>query len=324
MRVLLALLLCPIIGSPVIYADGETPEEKQAITALKKAKFFIFTFDKKDENSPAKTAHCANMFAPHTVDDTLKHLSSLKKLEMLRLFHGHYTGKGLEAIKDLVHLKALVLSTNRKIGDEGLRHLKKLQNIERLSLQNIGITDEGMQHVAKLKNLTHLDLTYSSISGEGITHLKGLKLKALNLKTNNIDNEALKVVGSFSDLEFLSLAGTKVTDKGLAHLAGLKKLKSIDLGFNKINGSGLVHLKDCPLTLLNLYNCALTDEGIKPFAHFTMLKELYLSSNKKLTDRSLAVLEDLPRLRYVNISDTSITKEGKAAFNTKRPGVRFQ
>lgn len=90
------------------------------------------------------------------------------------------------------------------LTDDGLAHVKQLQNVVWLNLKGTKITDAGLAQLAESKSLKQLHLEMTGIGDAGVAHLAGLE-----------------------NLEYLNLYGTKVTDAGLKSVAGLKNLKKV-------------------------------------------------------------------------------------------------
>jgi len=137
-------------------------------------------------------------------------------------------------MRHLAHLTGLrVLSLEwTDVGDEGLRSLRGMKALERLTLPR-GITDAGLAHLTKLRSLRGLYFKENRITNEGLAHLT--KLGAL---------EELELGGGYKDN-----AGTwhksRINDAGLVHLARLPSLRYLQL-WGDFTDAGLVHLKDVP------------------------------------------------------------------------------
>ena len=88
------------------------------------------------------------------------------------------------------------------VTDAGVKHLKGLKKLRRLTLNRTAITDAGLGHLSGLTNLEVLEVGGTRITNAGLPHLKG-----------------------FANLAYLDIRSTEVTDAGLEHLWGLKKLQ---------------------------------------------------------------------------------------------------
>ena len=102
-----------------------------------------------------------------------------------------------------------------ELTDDGLVHLKAVDNLVWLNLRGTKITDAGLAHLAELQDLTRLHLEKTAIADEGLQHLANLE-----------------------NLEYLNLYGTKVTDQGLEHLKNLKNLKKLYVWETEVTEDG--------------------------------------------------------------------------------------
>jgi Leucine-rich repeat (LRR) protein len=135
------------------------------------------------------------------------------------------------------HVTAVESSRNT---DTTLTEIRRLNQLQRLWLNDAFLTDAGLVHLKGLTNLSDLWLDGTQVTDAGLVHLKGLtKLSALNLN------------------------GTQVTDAGLVHLKGLKKLSRLWLIDTRVTDAGLMHLKGLTkLSTLGLYGGRVTDAGV--------------------------------------------------------------
>ncbi len=76
----------------------------------------------------------------------------------------------------------LCLSSMERITDDGLRHLTRLPELQKLWLDDLeGITDSGLAHVGQIIGLTFLSICTESLTDKGVAHLHALKsLKCLH------------------------------------------------------------------------------------------------------------------------------------------------
>ena len=109
--------------------------------------------------------------------------------------------------------------SGKELTDEGLVHLKDVENLVWLNLANTKISDEGLKHLASIKSLKRLHLEKTQIGDAGLAHLKDL-----------------------AELEYLNLYGTQVSDAGLEHLKSLAKLQKLYLWQSKATKEGAAAL----------------------------------------------------------------------------------
>jgi hypothetical protein len=126
-------------------------------------------------------------------DDTLAHLTRLKRLGGLFL-----TGPG--------------------VTDAGLVHLRKLPDLQALFLQDAAITDDGLRHLEGL-GIMDLRLTGTKVSNRGMAHVaRMLALTKLDLAETGITDAAIPDLVQLKNLRDLCLAGTGISDAGCKRL----------------------------------------------------------------------------------------------------------
>jgi Leucine-rich repeat (LRR) protein len=116
------------------------------------------------------------------------------------------------------------------VTDAGLEHLKRLIQLQRLSLAFTKVTDAGLKHLNGLTQLQRLDLAFTKVSNAGLGHLEGL-----------------------TELQSLNLSGTSVTDAGVGHLTGLTNLGTLDLGNTEVTDKGVEKLRQALPNCLLMY-----------------------------------------------------------------------
>jgi len=149
--------------------------------------------------------------------------------------------------------------------------------------------DERLEHYicAQGAQLTDLDLSGTQISERGLGSLnKAPHLSRLLLAESDVSNDGLKALGqqNLSNLHELSLAGTKVGD------------------------SGIVQLRNLPLTVLNLGDTATTD-GCMPYLKDMQSLQVLDANYTGIGDRGVKSLADMPNLRSVSLKGCPITDD---------------
>ncbi len=142
---------------------------------------------------------------------------------------GYLGGRGLGIAKDAIYCFGFIGGT--KVGDDELRHLKDMKNLQSLDLSGTAVTDADLQQLGNLNGLQSLTLWNTTITDAGLGHLKDLKA-----------------------LKWLDLSGTVVTDKGLELLKGLNNLQKLHVEKTKVTGAGSDSLKK------SLPNCGIYRE----------------------------------------------------------------
>lgn len=198
----------------------------------------------------------------HTTNKGISHLD-LYKLNLD--FNEKITDDGISHMKNLQELN---LSDNKQITDEGISHMNKLK---RLYLCGSNITDRGIYD----KDLTCLH-TSKKITDEGISHMINMRVLYISSNHKNITDLGIK---NMINMESLYIQGSNITDDGISRM----KLKELDIAENN----------------------NITDEGI---SHILMdLQEIDISDNTCITDKSLKQMKNLHTLYAYG--ETSITQD---------------
>ena len=116
--------------------------------------------------------------------DRWRDLSPLVKLEPDDIYSLSftYTPPGAPAADDtcmpyigsLTGLKTLALWLGTAVTDDGLKHIRHLRSLERLTLPK-GISDKGLAYVAEISSLKGLYFKSNRVSDDGLALLEKLK-----------------------------------------------------------------------------------------------------------------------------------------------------
>lgn len=153
-----------------------------------------------------------NFFLAETgvTDETLKKLSSFKKLRYLALEKTKVTGAGLEAVSALPIRH--VAMQGCELSEDVFKAFGKMPSLEELWLSDAKMDAGWLKHIAHLRNL-----------------------KDLNLRQAAFDDGAATAIGQMPALKDLTISNTALTDKGLEVLVRLPVLKSLEVDGTKVS-----------------------------------------------------------------------------------------
>lgn len=153
-------------------------------------------------------------------------------------------------------------------GTMPMEMLRGATKLKSLHLTPTGVDDAAFAHLTALKNLESLDITYmvKQFTGAGLGYI----------------NENLRHLGTSSPT---------LTAEGMAYLPRFKKLKSLDLGYDSMDGRG----------------AAFTDAMLAGLAALTELEELNVS-NRSLDGSFLAHLPANSKLKHLDLQDVKTFK----------------
>lgn len=104
---------------------------------------------------------------------------------------------------------------------------------------------------------------------------------------------------------------TLCTDKGFAALKELPHLHKLALGKSNLSVNCTKALAECSqLRTLYVARSGLTDLELAPLKKLALLEALDLSENPQITDKGMASVKELERLRALELGRTAITDKG--------------
>ncbi len=286
-------------------------------------------------------------------DTDLDRLAQLADLRALDLSYTDITDLGLERLKPLPGIVDLNLAYAELVTDAGLANLKGWRKLERLNLRGTKfndasvehlnealrsldvsfteLTDNGLERLTFLKGLEELSIGGDKMSGVGLYSLKLLpKLRRLDLAGRQRTDSGLwsvaltdfnvESVAALRQLEWLNLSGSKLTSLGLVKLKPLAALRSLGLDGTEVRSPGLALLASLPkLERLTLWKCKQIDDAAAPYLAASPRLAMLDLAETKLTDKGLAELQKMRRLRRLYLGGTLITKAGMEKFREKNP-----
>jgi hypothetical protein len=215
-------------------------------------------------------------------------------------------------LRRLENLEVLSLHTPG-LDNESLGSLAALPKLRELSCGSEGrLTISGLGALNALAGLEKLSVTHVRQDGgglglSGLTNLRSLTLRmwsqtrrvrsAFVTKQDAFDDDDLACLSDLTALEELHLCGGGIGDAGLAHLGGLTRLERLEVG----GGSEL------------------TDEGFKDLAGLRRLERLDIRDSRVAAE-GLSYLHALKGLQVVHVRSTaSIPNDAVARLGVELP-----
>jgi len=104
---------------------------------------------------------------------------------------------------------------------------------------------------------------------------------------------------------------TLCTHKGYAALKELPHLQKLTLGKSNLSAASTTALAECAqLRTLYVARSGLTDLELAPLKKLALLEALDISENPQITDKGMATVKELERLRALELGRTGITDKG--------------
>jgi hypothetical protein len=150
-------------------------------------------------------------------DEGLKHLS---KFTMLRHLHVRDYEERPRPGKP---------APKPKITDAGLVHLKGLDHLWTLNLDDLPITDAGLESIRGMPGLIGLYLSRTKVEGRGLAKLKSLPtLSILYLDGSSLTQDGLKALSGATGLRILSIDGVHLSSEALPLLGAIPRLERLE------------------------------------------------------------------------------------------------
>jgi hypothetical protein len=226
------------------------------------------------------------------------------------------TDEWLQRLATVTTLRRLDVS-NCAIQGPGLEHVGKLTGLQELNLTLTPVTDHALQHLSGLTELRKLGLASTQCTGTGFRHLKSLrKLESVNFHFTPLNDAGLQAISQVPISDRLWFAHTHFTDAGAASLSALTQLKRCGIGSKEAASSGaaVLALTKLPLEDLALLDNQATPEGISHAATIPTLQRLDVSYAPTVTDESLPLLAQMPKLEELKLGSAQLTDQGLQAL----------
>jgi hypothetical protein len=248
-------------------------------------------------------AHLAKMaslqrlhIGPNITDRGLAHLASLKDVWDLA-FGGEITDRAVDQLVQLPRLRELWIY-DQVLTDKHLARLARLKSLTTLRLGACPVS--ALKQLKTLPNLTTLEVSVRS-DGPALDLSGLLKLERLRIGTVEQANSGSKEP-PLTDRDLSALAGLRhlralfikgeFTDEGIAPLVRLPDLERLEISGSGISDRTLIALSKCgKLEYLNIKG-SLMDRGLLALSNCRTLTQLYIDSDKPLSDEAVARFQD--------------------------------
>jgi hypothetical protein len=260
---------------------------------------------------------------------------------------GLMTDDVLDRIAALDNVTSLSLGGSRQLTDDGLAHLARMPQLERLDLSEYPggrLTDRGLEVLRHLPNLRHFEMTWQSgITDKGVENLRFCdRLEVVNLMGSPTGDGAIRALAGKPHLRRFS-TGRLVTDDGLPLLHGFPRLKSwhgppfealgkqdeelvghllIDGPFTDRGLASLGGLEGVADLDLFWHVSGITSDGLASLQGMPNL--LSLGADGRLSDDvAMTHFASIPRLSNLRAQESAATDQGFEALGRSRTLQRF-
>jgi hypothetical protein len=256
--------------------------------------------------------------------------------------NGRMNDAMLARIADLEHVTNLSLGGSRELSDDGLQHLARMPQLERLDLSEYPggrLTDRGLEVLQHLPNLRHFEMTWQrGITDAGVANLRFCeRIERVNLLGTRTGDGAIAALAGKPMLQRFN-AGSLVTDTGLGRLRDIPRFAAWHggeltyslLGFDAgptflllggpFTNAGLASLASLEgLFGLGFFGevSAITSDGVAAFADLPNLGVLGPGAQLN-DDTAMRHIARIPKLRMLQAQGAVATDAGFEALGQSR------
>ena len=206
-----------------------------------------------------------------------------------------------------------------ELPPESLSHLRKLNDLQHLTIRSGYLNDSAGEPIAAAQNLTRLRLT-GKLTDKSIGQFARLaRLRTLDLRRTEISPGCLSSLGELKDLEELVLAGTQADSK---HVYLFPRLRILNMARDQTRFPAADFSAISGLTALQILdlsgNKTTTDHGLSKLAALKHLRALMVADTD-VSDACVDSLLKLPSLQSLDVHGTRLTKDGVARLEQGLP-----
>ena len=147
-------------------ASNSAPDEATVIKAVEAAGGKVYRISAADEDREVSFYLSSKPIG----DQQIQNLEVIENVIWVNLANTEISDDGLASLENLPLTKLHLERTS--IGDAGLAHIKKLDQLEYLNLYGTKITDAGLEQLKELKNLKKLYVWQTAVTPAGMDQLK--------------------------------------------------------------------------------------------------------------------------------------------------------
>lgn len=192
-------------------------------------------------------------------------------------------------------------------GDEFMRRIGALKNIEGLNISGADISDKGMIGLAALKKLRWVCLHNTLMTPKSLAPISSIKaIENLDISAVNMSSADFSILASMPELTHLSLSDCQISDGQLKPLASCKKLNTLILSGNaKITDKCLPYI----LAIKSLVKLELADTGVSLYIVPKLSNVRTIGLNEKIFS---GMRPDVIRRNFPNVNVYVKAKNHKA------------
>jgi Leucine-rich repeat (LRR) protein len=247
-------------------------------------------------------------------DTELMALSTLPILEHLNISESNLVDHNFAFLRGLKSLRSLDLTSSR-LGEQTLSGVAEAPSLAVLQLNYASLSDAMLRPLSGHKGLRELLIVETAITGEDLASFKSLpnliKLHFGGGKTRMSEEGFQNIIQICPNVSELAISAGNLSSGSLTQLSAMRNLSTLMLTGGATLGEETIRsLSGMKLKTLGLDGSKVSDEllaGFRPLK--STLAEFWLRDTR-VSDASLATLEQFHGLSNLYVSGTDISKDG--------------
>lgn len=236
-----------------------------------------------------------NIISKYETKITKTHMSKVKKLNLDGLISNDVTS--INGLRWLTNLEELNLSNN---GIDNIDFAASATKLKKLIINNNNIST--LEKLKEHKEIEYLDISNNLLNNVDYIH-RFTKLTYLNLSSNSIDD--ITNVGNLVNIESLFLNDNSLKTFKDA-LAALNNLKELGLGYCGLTFTDIKSIKFIDKSNITYLDFSGSNVNLTNLTEFRNVEELILQEANLNDGADIALLNELPRLKYLDISKNDL------------------
>lgn len=240
--------------------------------------------------------------------------SWIKEGDVVDLERGSIPSEDLALLDSLPYLRSLKL-VKTPLTEDFAKHLKSQKDLYGIFLSDSRATDSSVKELVSAlsgNNFMAIELLKSELTSEGIRSLaQSPRLVNVRVESDKLDGTSLRLLSGFS-LSSLGVIRWKIGDEDLTYIVEhWPRLMALDLSGTKVSLKGIRKLSELKeLQSLYLNNTEMEIGCLSELKSFPRLSHLYLQGTQTKDSDLEIIAETLPKLYFLDVSDSSITDSG--------------
>jgi hypothetical protein len=266
---------------------------------------------------------------PSVARHTLVHLARCESIHRIDLSGRRDLVDGdLAFLEMMPWLTAVSLARCESIGDDGVAHLRKHQQLEEINLHGTASGDRAVEHLAGKPRLSRVALG-ARLTDRGVAGLR--RFPALGTRgaddsflaissSTMLTDAALEALGDLAgvaalDVSYSIFGSHHYTAAGVAHLSRMTSLEELNFLGDLATDDVLAEIARIPrLRRLMCQDMVAGDEGFRALARSSTLESIWGRHCHRVGDRGFTALGELPRLRHLALGGRRVTDAAMAAL----------